>query len=95
MSGRGRYASNYVYIDKPPGVLGSAWWLASIALIVDVPIGLLFGQRTLGLGWYEPLLGIASWLLYSLWRVEDHAHLAFGARARNPRQMALPPLPDR
>ena len=32
---------------------------------------MLLGERTLGIGWYEPLLGIASWLLYSLWRVAD------------------------
>jgi hypothetical protein len=78
MSNRGRYAPNYVYIDKPPGLLGSAWWLASV--------GLLFGERTLGLGWYEPLLGIAGWLLYSLWRVEDthvwHSELAHALLAR-------------
>jgi hypothetical protein len=80
MSSRGRYAPNYVYIDKRPGVIGSAWWLASVALILDLPVALLFGERTLGIGWYEPLLGIASWLLYSLWRVRDthiwHSELA-------------------
>jgi hypothetical protein len=32
VSSRNRYAPNYVYIDKPPGLAGSAWWLASIAL---------------------------------------------------------------
>jgi hypothetical protein len=86
MSSRGRYATNYVYIDKPPGLLGSAWWLASVGLIVDLPVGLLFGERTLGIGWYEPLLGIAGWLLYSLWRVEDthiwHSELAHALLAR-------------
>ena len=71
MNSRKRYAPNYVYIDKPPGLLGSAWWLASILLIIDRPVGLLFSERTLGIGWYEPLLGIAGWLVYSLWRVED------------------------
>jgi hypothetical protein len=80
MSSRGRYAPNYVYIDKQPGLLGSAWWLASVGLIVDLPVGLLFGERTLGIGWYEPLLGIASWLLCSMWRVADthiwHSELA-------------------
>jgi hypothetical protein len=85
VSARNRYAPNYVYIDKPPGLVGSAWWLASIALIVDQPVGILFGERTLGLGWYAPLLGIASWVLYSLWRVEtthiwhsDLAHAILG-----------------
>ena len=70
MSSRKGYAPNYVYIDKRPGLVGSAWWLASIALIVDEPVGMLVGEPTLGLGWYSPLLGISSWLLYSLWRVE-------------------------
>ncbi|MGG7377436.1 hypothetical protein ACQ7B2_01090, partial [Escherichia coli] len=54
--------------------------------IVDLPVGLLFGERTLGIGWYEPLLGIAGWLLYSLWRVEDthiwHSELAHALLAR-------------
>jgi hypothetical protein len=86
VSSRNRYAPNYVYIDKPPGPVGSAWWLASIALIVDQPVGMLLGERTLGLGWYSPLLGIASWLLYSLWRVENthiwHSELAHAILAR-------------
>jgi hypothetical protein len=86
LSNRSRYAPNYVYIDKPPGLLGSVWWLASIALIVDQPVGMLFGERTLGLGWYSPLLGVASWLLYSLWRVANthiwHSELAQAILAR-------------
>jgi hypothetical protein len=86
MSNRGRYAPNYVYIDKPPGLLGSAWWLASVGLIVDLPVGLLFGERTLGLGWWELPMGIVAWALYSLWRVADthiwHSELAHALLAR-------------
>jgi hypothetical protein len=86
VSNRGGYAPNYVYIDKPPGLLGSVWWLASVGLIVDLPVGLLVGERTLGLGWPEPRLGIAGWLLYSLWRVADthiwHSDLAHAILAR-------------
>ena len=38
---------------------------------MDLPVGLLFGERTLDIGGYDPLLRIARWLLSSLWRVED------------------------
>jgi hypothetical protein len=80
MSNRGPYATNYVYIDREPGLLGSAWWLASIVLIVDKPVGLLFNERTLGLDWWELPMGIVAWALYSLWRVADthmwHSELA-------------------
>jgi hypothetical protein len=86
MSRRGRYTPNYVYIDKQPGLLGCAWWLASIGLILDLLVGLLFNERTLGIGWYEPLLGIAMWVVYSLWRVEDthiwHSELAHALLSR-------------
>jgi hypothetical protein len=86
VSSRDRYAPNYVYLDKPPGLVGSASWLASIALIIDQPVGMLVGEPTLGLGWYSPLLGIAAWLLYSLWRVESthiwHSDLAHAILAR-------------
>jgi hypothetical protein len=80
VSRHGRYAPNYVYLDKPPGLVGSAWWIASIGLILDQPVGLLFGERTLGLGWWEIPVGLISWALYSLWRVESthiwHSELA-------------------
>jgi hypothetical protein len=86
MSRQGRCAPNCVYVDKPPGFVGAAWWLASIALMLDQPVAVVFGGRTLGLGWWSLPLGALSWLLYSLWRVESthiwHSELAHTVLAR-------------
>jgi hypothetical protein len=78
MTTTGRWAPNYVYPERGPGVLGGAWWVVSILLVLDLPIGLLLGEVTAG--WWSMPVGIASWVLYSLWRVETthiwHSDLA-------------------
>jgi hypothetical protein len=67
VSEHGRYAPNYVFINRGPGLVGVVWWLLSIGLLLDQPVGALLGERTFGL-WSLPA-GAASWILYSLWRV--------------------------
>jgi hypothetical protein len=62
-----RYAPRYVLVGRRPGVVGAFWWLASIGLVLDQPVGLLFHEATLGL-WSLPV-GAVSWALYSVWRV--------------------------